>query len=277
MLKKHKHLTEEQFQPLYEITLFKLSRYQKYYPELVNKRLTPSNIIYEVERKHFAMVFQNKVPALLRVKNGTVDEGVCLNLLVMGLTYVDDRGIYFVQLTDGWFTLFAVVVDEPRRTSGRPSNHHLLARLIRQKKLYVGSKISITGWRFYPVRNIIKSLDNALNGQAIELFYNSTNRLSSNARLGFSRRPFYRPLRNCIEAGGNIPLTEFIIVKKYDHVDEGHFYLRISDQHGDSYCMRVPGSEEVASFYKPKDCYQMRKIRFYGGRELEPSKESSIV
>ena len=100
LLKKHRQLTEEQFQPLYESALFKHSRYQRYYPELLNKRLTASNVIYDVERKHFAMVFQQKVPALLRIKNGTVEEGVCLSLMVMGVSYVEERGTYFLQLTD---------------------------------------------------------------------------------------------------------------------------------------------------------------------------------
>jgi len=133
----------------------------------VNKRLTPSNVIYDVEKKHFAMVFQKKVPALLRVKNSTVDEGVCLNLIVMGITYVEQRGTYFIKLTDSWFTIFAVVVDEPRRTSGRHSNHHLLCRLIRQQRMYVGLKIRIAGWRFYPVRNILRCLGDDFNEQAI--------------------------------------------------------------------------------------------------------------
>lgn len=61
-----------------------------------------------------------------------------------------------------------------------------------------------------------------------------------------------------------------MVVKKYDHISDSYFYLRIADSHGDTYCMKVSGSEEVASFYKPKDCYQMRKLRFTAGRELEP-------
>lgn len=214
------------------------------------------------------MAYSKKVPALLRVKNGLVKEGVCLCLMIMAISYLEERGIYFLKLTDGWFSTFAVVVSEPKRTSGRPSNHQMLCSLIHSRRIYAGEKIKIAEWRFYPVRNILRNLGEEHVDQAIEIFYNSTHQLPSNAKLGFSSTPFYRPLRSCVELGGSIALTEFIIVKKYDHVDDAYFYLRIADQHGDSYCMRVPGSEEVASFYKPKDCYQMRKLRLFNGREL---------
>lgn len=80
----------------------------------------------------------------------------------MEITYVESRGTYFIRLTDDWLMLFAVVVEEPRRTNGRPGNHHLLTRLITDKKIYVGVKIAISGWRFYPVGNILKCLDNSL-------------------------------------------------------------------------------------------------------------------
>jgi hypothetical protein len=58
------------------------------------------------------------------------------------------------------------------------------------------------------------------------------------------------------------------VIKKYDNIDENYFYLRISDEHVDSYLMRVPGSEEVASYYKPRDSYQMHNIKLCSGREL---------
>jgi hypothetical protein len=104
-------MTSEEFSELYKQSVFKLAKYSAYYPEFLNKQLTPANILYDIEKKYFRMSYQNKLPALAKVRNKSIAEGAGLTLVVRSINYVDSRSTYFIELSDGWSSIYAVAID----------------------------------------------------------------------------------------------------------------------------------------------------------------------
>jgi hypothetical protein len=96
---------------LYGQSVFKLAKYTAYYPELLNKQLTPANILHDIEKKYFRMGYKNKLSALMKIRNGTIAEGAALNLVVKSISYVESRSTYFIELSDGWLSIYAVAID----------------------------------------------------------------------------------------------------------------------------------------------------------------------
>jgi hypothetical protein len=80
------------------------------------------------------------------------------------------------------------VKNEFRSPSGKASNSYFVSSLIRQKKIYMGCKIRIAGWRKYPIGNVMAHMGKTdENLCAIEIFFNGIMPLASNAKLGFQK------------------------------------------------------------------------------------------
>lgn len=61
----------------------------------------------------------------------------------MSISFNEEMEIYFIELSDGWTNVFAVI-----------SSTNALTPYI-NKKIVVGSKLEIVNWNIYPIGNII--------------------------------------------------------------------------------------------------------------------------
>lgn len=110
-------------------------------------------------------------------------------LLVKSIKLIEERNTFYLELSDGWYSVCAIVKNELRSPSGRASNNYYVSSLIREDKIYQGSKIKISGWRKYPIGNIMMHLGMLENEEipAIEIFYNGINPAPSNCKLGLKK------------------------------------------------------------------------------------------
>ena len=128
-----------------ELGIFKLMKYEHYYPDIANKKPTPNRILLEVHKK--CLVLQRGcLPPLMDAlpKISSKIGGKHINLCVMGAEYSEEVENWFVQLTDGWSCVLGVI-----------SKKNLLFEVVSKgKKITVGTKISIVDWNIHPICNI---------------------------------------------------------------------------------------------------------------------------
>lgn len=63
-------------------------KYQKYHPDIINKRLNAHNIIVELEKKIDKESTSAQDPVGLLIRKGFCSEGITINLVVIAIHHI---------------------------------------------------------------------------------------------------------------------------------------------------------------------------------------------
>ncbi|KAI8837475.1 hypothetical protein BJ741DRAFT_603593 [Chytriomyces cf. hyalinus JEL632] len=162
-------------------------------------------------------------------------------------TVVDENDVVHLELSDGWYSLKALI---------DPVLHQAVAR----GNIYVGQKLLIFG------AQVIGSVGSATplevgDSLKLKIFGNSTRREIWDAKLGYQRQqPFQVSLSKIHAEGGPVSMVDVIISKKFELL----FYEKTAD--GAKF-MRTEAEEDVESrkYMVPYRVFQLNETAFSSG------------
>lgn len=145
------------------------------------------------------------------------DEACHTHLVLLVGEIVIQTNSYFVELTDGWYSVYLEVKAENSFKNDKNiiTNNQLLLSLIKGKKLYPGMKIHVVG---------MKMLASAEGGKEegkpertlVDVQYNAISKAKWDAKLGKADAQYLlKNLASLRPNGGLIPLIDIFVLKKY--------------------------------------------------------------
>ncbi|KAL4446389.1 hypothetical protein ABPG74_001130 [Tetrahymena malaccensis] len=224
---KEKTLEEKWVRNHFRQIVWKLSCYENnldYCP--VNKKLTVENIYYELEYRLYSEVYACKRSILKQIQEQDAVKSLNMVLIVANIIKVNQYGCYVLELSDGWYSFFVVVLDQKYILSNdlfSQNNKILQLDLIKRNKIYIGMKMYISNLAKPSVgnlENMIKPKQNILYQNVYEIFYNNIIKAPANSKLGICsnamQKYFPRSLKSIKPCGGDtINSVDVFIVKKY--------------------------------------------------------------
>ncbi|EAR97477.1 BRCA2, oligonucleotide/oligosaccharide-binding domain 1 protein (macronuclear) [Tetrahymena thermophila SB210] len=224
---KEKTLEEKWVRNHFRQVVWKLSCYENnldYCP--VNKKLTVENIYYELEYRLYSEVYACKRSILKQIQEQDAVKSLNMVLIVANITKVNQYGCYVLELSDGWYSFFVVVLDHKHVISNdlyQQNNKILQLDLIKRNKIYIGMKMYVNNLAKPSVgnlENMINPKQNILYQNVYEIFYNNIIKAPANSKLGICsnalQKYFPRSLKSIKPCGGDtIQSVDVFIVKKY--------------------------------------------------------------
>ncbi|KAL4485744.1 hypothetical protein ABPG72_011006 [Tetrahymena utriculariae] len=224
---KEKTLEEKWVRNHFRQVVWKLSCYENnldYCP--VNKKLTVESIYYELEYRLYSEVYACKRSILKQIQEQDAVKSLKMVLVVANITKVSQYGCYVLELSDGWYSFFVVVLDSKQIYNNdlyQQNNKILQLDLIRRNKIYIGMKMYVSNLAKPSVgnlENMIKPKQNVLYQNVYEIFYNNIIKAPANSKLGICcnamQKYFPRSLKSIKPCGGDtIQSVDVFIVKKY--------------------------------------------------------------
>lgn len=145
---------------------------------------------------------------------------------------VEGQMFYIVELSDGWYSLYAEVkheINPARIPAAQASNNALITKLITQKKLAPGVKIEVSGLLYKnktgpPASNPLDVLE---PDSFVELSFNSIVRARWNAKLGeVPTKVVRKNLKSLRQNGGFVSAIDVFVERKYPLMERTQAGLR---------------------------------------------------
>lgn len=227
-----------------------------------NKRVNANNIILQLYKKCLFYEKQRQGPlqCSLASMSGSRGKnfGKQINLLVVDIGYNEGMELYFVQLSDGWSSVFAVL-----------SSDNELVQYV-GRKLVVGTKIQIVNWNIHPLCNMLQHHPNlstrTSSSACIQITYNNSLPSPYFSKLGWTTQIFYKPIHKCRQAGGLVPLLQGIIIRMFSIKNNKNYtsnYLQVLLREGECMLMKVMLAEQVSlvQLFRLYYCYHFVRVK----------------
>lgn len=119
-------------------------KYTTHWPEIINKNIHPTNILKEIHKK-IIQLQREPSSSYLQLVMSADKIGKKVNVIVRDKYVNNKMQIIFIKLSDGWSSVWAAI----------ETKNMLYEYLEDDKRIHVGSKLSICLWNLHPISNIL--------------------------------------------------------------------------------------------------------------------------
>lgn len=108
--KKEKNVDTKWVRTHFRMVAWKLACYSHNLVDCpINKTLTCSNLYNEIEYRLYSEIYGCRRSILKQIAEQDAVKSLTMVLIVVNITFNENLGLYLVELSDGWYSVFVVV------------------------------------------------------------------------------------------------------------------------------------------------------------------------
>ena len=212
-----------------------------------------------------------------------------LILLVCNIEYDESGRQYIIELSDGWYSIFAIIKKENLASVNNfnSTNNELLCELVQKNKLFPGQKLHFAFLENYPFLNCLKNyhypylIPEKTEKRAVMICYNGFSRAKWHEKLGDCKKSLIKCLSSLRPGGKKIPLIDVFVVKKFPILSIKGKNIKFSFLAADAlkYYTKGGNNSYIESQVKNQNCAEIYDSLLEGCRvqirNLYPSKDAN--